>query len=169
MEEEMKRTFIDIIIIIILCGAFVGCWYFFGWGKQEPEIVIKRETKVEVKYVKEFPKDCDEFKKAFYDPWNIKGVVHEQWIDITCYNNYVWVKKSFEFNIKPKTYHHGIIPLLIGGMSYDNERKELSGGYGGALLYSHHWGRAGLAGGPGFVKFKKHYDFIGFFGGILQF
>ncbi len=165
----MKRIWIDAIIILILCGAFVGAWFLLGWGRVEVEkIVIKRETPTKYENTKT-PENNDEYVKAFYDPWLISGVARGMWFDVEVHNNYQRATKSFEIECKIKPMHHELMPLLIGAIAYDSALNKFEVGYGAALIYSYNFNRAGLGLGAGVIKYPSRFEVIAMAGGFLRF
>ena len=141
----VKRIWIDFVVLVVLCGSFIGVWYGCDLGKVTVEkIVIKTEYKEKIVY-KETPGDCAEFKAAFFDPWHITGKTRDMYLDVTAQNKYIRIDKTFKMGceVKPIKDQIGIGPGFL--IVYDNLQKKMSALLGGTLQYTHWWGRFGLA------------------------
>jgi hypothetical protein len=90
-------------------------------------------------------------------------------IEIIAKNKCMSVPREYDLTYTCPFYHHEIMMLFTGAIEYNGTNKKFDFGYGGELIYSYSWGRFGLAGGVGFLKFSDHIDLLAHAGAFYRF
>ena len=154
----MKTFFFGFIIGMILVGG-LSIWYF----KTHPEIVYKWKDQTSETTYKPQPAGMDWHKIADL-PLAISGsqqTKDPRLFDVFASDGYKAAHRTLSVDITCPDIHWILIPMISGGVEWDNTLRKLTNGYGGQFVVGYSWGPIGIAGAPGFLKFPTRLIFIG--------